>query len=470
VSGVVVVGDTLLDVDVVGSATRLSPDGPVPVLDVATRSTRAGGAGLVAALLALDGVPVQLVTALSDDAGADEVRRALGDLPVVAGDLRAGTPTKTRVRTDAGHAIARVDDACGPAPAPLVTDEMLAAVLAADAVVVADYGRGVTGVERLREALRTVARRGTPVVWDPHPAGSAPVAGCTVVTPNQGEASALHGSAVADVASAGRAAAELRDRWGVRSVAVTLGGRGAVLAAEGAGDVPAHVPAPTVDAADPCGAGDRLASALAVALLGGAPVDEALATAVRSAAAFLGGGGVAALDLEALRGGSGAGADPAPPAPVALPGTDALAVAQRVRAEGGTVVATGGCFDLLHAGHARTLAAARALGDCLVVCLNSDASVTRLKGPERPIMSQGDRVDLLLALECVDAVVVFDEDTPHAVLDRVRPDLWVKGGDYSAETLPEASLVAGWGGRTVTVPFHPGRSTTRLASALERVG
>jgi len=104
------------------------------------------------------------------------------------------------------------------------------------------------------------------------------------------------------------------------------------------------------------------------------------------------------------------------------------------------------------------------------VCLNSDESVTRLKGPERPIMSQGDRVDLLLALECVDAVVVFDEDTPHAVLDRVRPDLWVKGGDYSADTLPEASLVAGWGGRTVTVPFHPGRSTTRLASALERVG
>jgi len=253
-------------------------------------------------------------------------------------------------------------------------------------------------------------------------------------------------------------------------VAVTLGGRGAVLAAEGSGDVPAHVPAPTVDAADPCGAGDRLASALAVALLDGAPVDEALAAAVRSAAAFLGEGGVATLDLEALRGGSGAAADAAPPAPVALPGTDALAVAQRVRAAGGTVVATGGCFDLLHAGHARTLAAARALGDCLVVCLNSDASVTRLKGPERPIMPQGDRVDLLLALECVDAVVVFDEDTPHAVLDRVRPDLWVKGGDYSAETLPEASLVAGWGGRTVTVPFVPGRSTTRLASALERVG
>ena len=468
--GIVVVGDALLDVDVVGTATRLSPDGPVPVLDVSSRTTRAGGAGLVAAMLALDGASVRLVTALSDDAGADDLRRALGAVPVVAGDLRAGTPTKTRVRAEGGHAITRVDDHCGAAPAPLVTDEMVDAVLAADAVVVADYGRGLTGVERLRAALRQVAERGTPVVWDPHPHGSAPVAGCTVVTPNQGEASALHGSVVDDVASAGAAAGDLRDRWQVGAVAVTLGARGAVLATAGSADVPAHVPAPSVDAADPCGAGDRLASSLAVALHGGAPLDEALSTAVRAAAGFLGAGGVAVLDLAALRSGTDAGPAPAPPAPVALPGTDALAVAQRVRAEGGTVVATGGCFDLLHAGHARTLAGARALGDCLVVCLNSDESVRRLKGPERPIMSQGDRVDLLLALECVDAVIVFDEDTPHAVLDRVRPDLWVKGGDYSADTLPEASLVAGWGGRTVTVPFHPGRSTTRLASALERVG
>jgi D-beta-D-heptose 7-phosphate kinase/D-beta-D-heptose 1-phosphate adenosyltransferase len=243
-----------------------------------------------------------------------------------------------------------------------------------------------------------------------------------------------------------------------------------VLVTHDSAAVAAHVPAPVIGQVDPCGAGDRLASALAVALVEGLPLDEALGRAVHAAAAFLAAGGVAGLDLAALGRRGERRADAAPPEPVALPGADALGVARRVAASGGTVVATGGCFDLLHAGHARTLAAARALGDCLVVCLNSDASVSRLKGPERPIMSQGDRVDLLLALECVDAVVVFDEDTPHAVLDRLRPDVWVKGGDYSAETLPEASLVAGWGGRTVTVPFHPGRSTTRLASALARVG
>jgi rfaE bifunctional protein nucleotidyltransferase chain/domain len=132
-------------------------------------------------------------------------------------------------------------------------------------------------------------------------------------------------------------------------------------------------------------------------------------------------------------------------------------------------VATGGCFDLLHAGHARTLAAARSMGDCLIVCLNSDDSVRRLKGPHRPIVSMEDRAELLLALSCVDAVVVFDEDTPEACLNQLRPDIWVKGGDYEPHELPEASLVAAWGGRCVTVPFHPARSTSGLAEALAKV-
>src|SRR4029453_10507564 len=146
-----------------------------------------------------------------------------------------------------------------------------------------------------------------------------------------------------------------------------------------------------------------------------------------------------------------------------------IQLARTVRANGGTVVATGGCFDLLHAGHARTLAAARSMGDCLIVCLNSDDSVRRLKGPHRPIVSMEDRAELLLALSCVDAVVIFDEDTPEACLNQLRPDIWVKGGDYEPHELPEASLVPAWGGRCVTVPFHPARSTSGLAAALAKV-
>ncbi len=134
----------------------------------------------------------------------------------------------------------------------------------------------------------------------------------------------------------------------------------------------------------------------------------------------------------------------------------------RVRARGGTVVATGGCFDLLHAGHVSTLEAARGLGDCLVVCMNSDASVRRLKGPDRPLVPQEDRAAVLSALACVDAVVVFDEDTPEAVLERLRPDLFAKGGDYAVGELPEAAAMSRWGGEVVILPYLDGRSTTGL--------
>jgi D-sedoheptulose 7-phosphate isomerase len=145
-----------------------------------------------------------------------------------------------------------------------------------------------------------------------------------------------------------------------------------------------------------------------------------------------------------------------------MPREDAERVIAQVRASGGSVVATGGCFDLLHAGHVRTLQEARALGDCLVVCLNSDASVRSLKGSDRPLVAEDDRAAVLESLACVDAVVVFDERTPEAVLERLRPDIWAKGGDYEASELPEAKVLERWGGRVVILPYVEGRSTTRL--------
>jgi rfaE bifunctional protein nucleotidyltransferase chain/domain len=134
------------------------------------------------------------------------------------------------------------------------------------------------------------------------------------------------------------------------------------------------------------------------------------------------------------------------------------------------VVATGGCFDLLHAGHVATLRAARRLGDCLVVCLNSDTSVRRLKGPGRPVMPEVDRTRVLEALECVDSVVVFEDDTPVRVLEQLRPDVWVKGGDYAGADLPEAGVLTRWGGQAVVLPYVPGRSTTALVRELARTG
>jgi D-beta-D-heptose 7-phosphate kinase/D-beta-D-heptose 1-phosphate adenosyltransferase len=164
-----------------------------------------------------------------------------------------------------------------------------------------------------------------------------------------------------------------------------------------------------------------------------------------------------------VEGGAGAGGGP-----VGMAAAEQVVAA--VRTQGGTVVATGGCFDLLHAGHVATLRAARSLGDCLVVCLNSDRSVRRLKGADRPLVAEADRAAVLAALGCVDAVVVFDEPTPEAVLDRLRPDVFAKGGDYALSDLPEAALLASWGGQAVVLPYLPGRSTTNLVKEVVRRG
>ncbi|MBT2501136.1 PfkB family carbohydrate kinase [Curtobacterium sp. ISL-83] len=456
---ITVVGDTLLDVDVSGTSERLSPDAPVPVVDVRTDDRRAGGAGLVATMLAKDGHDVTLVTVLSDDSRADEIRALLPGIRVVAGPSGVPTPVKTRVRV-VDHALVRIDEGCETPPVPEATTEMTDALEGQDAVVVADYGRGVAASPAVRDAIARVAET-TPVVWDPHPKGATPVAGIAVATPNAAEARKATDVAGDGVPFATDAARALLEAWGIDAVAVTLGDRGALVATGSDTGVDSRfVPAPSITAGDPCGAGDRLAAGVAVALASGASVVDAVAAGVADASEYLAAGGVTALLAD-----DG-------PAPVAVPGTDrdALRIVHDIRAAGGTVVATGGCFDLLHAGHARTLSAARALGDCLVVCLNSDSSVRALKGPERPIMTQEDRVELLLALDCVDAVVVFDEHTPDEALRRFRPDVWAKGGDYTASELPESATLAEWGGRVVTVPFHPGRSTTRLAAALAHVG
>lgn len=455
---VVVVGDVLLDVDLDGEATRLCPDAPVPVVDIATVRARAGGAGLVARMLANDGHRVRLVTALSSDEPGRRLVEELAGISVAAGSSGAPTPVKTRLRAG-GHPVARFDQGCQTRPVPEVTPDMLQALSEASVVVVADYGRGLTKDPALRAAI--AARAGSiPVIWDPHPAGADPVPGVTVVTPNQSEA---YAAALAARNSAGGGAAEvaatLLRHWQSGAVLLTRGDQGATLV-QASTPVPVQLSALRAAVSDSCGAGDRLAASLAAHLINGAALEDSCRRAVREASSFLAGGGVAAL----------------PPVPRLLTspppasGPDALGLARRVSSLGGTVVATGGCFDLLHAGHTRTLAAARNLGDCLIVCLNSDASTRRLKGAARPIINQQDRAELLLSLQCVDAVLLFDEDTPENALEQLRPDIWVKGGDYNPAHLPETALVHSWGGRCLSLPYHPARSTTGLAAALARVG
>jgi rfaE bifunctional protein nucleotidyltransferase chain/domain len=463
----VVVGDALLDRDVDGQVRRLAPDAPAPVLEDLTPSCRPGGAALAARLAAADGVPVVLVAPLGDDEASQTVLALLEPHVTVVRLPLAGTlPEKTRFRTG-GRTLLRADrgdgrpGSGGAGPAGLVTGAAADAIAAAGAILVSDYGRGVTADPQLRSLLERQAGR-VPLVWDPHPKGAPPVPRTRLVTPNLAEALAAAALAAgADILPAAVAAArELGRRWSADAVAVTLGERGAVLVQGGTG--PLVVPAPPVAATDPCGAGDRFAATAATALRHGALASEAVTSAVGAAAADRAAAG--GCRYGRTDGGPDAAPDRAAAPVRARAGEDAAGLARRVRAAGGTVVATGGCFDLLHAGHVSLLQTARSLGDCLIVCLNSDDSVRRLKGDGRPLNQAGDRAAVLAALGCVDAIAVFGEDTPCEVLDQLRPDVWVKGGDYDGRELPEAARLETWGGVAVTVPYLSGRSTTRLAA------
>jgi D-beta-D-heptose 7-phosphate kinase / D-beta-D-heptose 1-phosphate adenosyltransferase len=458
VSALVVIGDALLDRDLDGRAERLAPDAPVPVVDGLERRDRAGGAGLAATLAASAGHEVTLICALGSDAAGARLRELLEEAGVTVCDLglRGETPEKVRVRV-AGRALVRLDSGGEAASCGRLGDAGRAALAEADAVLVSDYGRGVAAEPTVRAALGGLGA--TPVVWDPHPRGPDPVPGCVLVTPNAAEAeraapAAATAPGAPPLALHEARARELRSRWEAVNVCVTLGSQGALLAPP---DGPAMaIPAPRVAVGDPCGAGDCFAATVAGRLAAGALPSEAVRAAVAAASAFVAAGGASRWSA---------------PSGDATPETeDARALAARVRDQGGTVVATGGCFDLLHAGHVRALEAARALGDCLIVCLNSDASVSRLKGSDRPLVGQDDRAAVVAALRSVDAVAIFEEDDPRAILRELRPHVWAKGGDYAVADLPEAETLAEWGGRAVLVPYVSGRSTTRLIQEAIRGG
>ncbi|WP_234811392.1 PfkB family carbohydrate kinase [Mycolicibacterium elephantis] len=444
----VIVGDSMLDVDIEGRATRLSPEAPVPVVDTERVWQRPGGAGLAAVLAARAEHDVVLITAVGDDADG----RALTDLLAHAGvtvlalPMSGTTVCKTRIRA-AGQSMLRLDHGTGVAAGNAVPNPVAAVLARARAVCVADYGRGVTAHQGIRELLTRVADD-VPVVWDPHPRGAVPTRGCALVTPNEAEA-------------AGNSPGSLRRLWDAGAVCVTLGGRGALLATEN-GNV--HIPVPGctthAGAGDTCGAGDRFAIAAAQALGAGADAHAAVVAAVDAASRFVAAGGAVGVSTAASVDGNHSAAGE-----TEVITDDVAIVREQIRRSGGTLVATGGCFDLLHTGHIRLLRQARQLGDTLVVLLNSDASVRALKGPRRPVMAAVDRARVLAALACVDAVVIFDETSPERALDQLRPDIWVKGGDYTEADLPEADVVRRHGGEVVLLPTVAGYSSSNLIAA-----
>jgi D-beta-D-heptose 7-phosphate kinase/D-beta-D-heptose 1-phosphate adenosyltransferase len=449
----VVVGDAILDVYLEGSVTRTAPDAPVPVVDVERRWYRPGGAALAAMLAARSGAEVVLVAALGhDEAGSRLIELLAGVVDVRPVVLDGETVCKTRLRVG-DVPMLRLDSGDGrAAPVPL-RPGAVEAIREAGAVLVADYGRGLAALTEVRDLFTSLV---CPLVWDPHPRGSAPVGGCTLVTPNAAEAEAL--VSTSDEVERGR---QLLDRWAARAVAVTVGAQGAVLSEAAPPRTSTVQPRPAVvntSRPDVCGAGDQFAATATESLRTRPDLRLAVRAAVDQASAYVRSGKAASVSVTAGTSTNRRG----PLSDASALGGEAWALAARVRGSGGRLVATGGCFDLLHRGHVQMLQQARALGDALIVCINSDASIRRAKGPGRPVVNQADRARVLRALSAVDDVLIFDSDTPVEVLSRLKPDVWVKGEDYAGAPIPEAGVVERQGGRVVLLPLVRGYSTTRL--------
>lgn len=447
---IAVIGDSLLDIDVEGVSTRRMPDAPAPVVDELNCGYRPGGAGLAAVLAREFGAEVTLLTALADDPEGDRLRDLLGEkVEVAAIPLDGLTNCKRRIRSN-GEIVMRLDQGDGRASRSPVAKRILDRVEGVDAVLVSDYGRGVAANPDVRRAISRLTKN-IPVVWDPHPKGPRIVPGVSLATPNEGEARRV----CPDLPPA-MAARELVNRWGCKAVAVTTGASGAVFAErlfDGETTVP--VPEHLQSRGDTCGAGDAFAAAAAVASTQTSSIPSIVETAVNGAIEYVRAGGPEQFSVP----------DPNRSRPT---GEDGFALAQRIRRCGGRIIATGGCFDLLHAGHVQLLEQARALGDVLIVCLNSDASVAASKGPNRPIVPAKERAAVLLALSAVDAVIVFDAPSPTGVLEQLRPDVWVKGSDYAGQVMDEAATVRRHGGEIVLVPVLSGHSTTRLVVAARK--
>jgi D-beta-D-heptose 7-phosphate kinase/D-beta-D-heptose 1-phosphate adenosyltransferase len=458
-----VLGDVMLDRYIIGTVERVSPEAPVPVLLLNERQQRVGGAANVAHNLAALGAEVALGGSIGNDEAGAELRALVEATGVRAeGLVRRDVPTTTKLRALAGaQQLLRVDD---ERRVPLESADRNAVIAGcANAVpdpavvLISDYDKGVVSQELIAAVRRTTS---APIFVDPKGRDYSRYVGSALITPNEREAQLASGIDIVDDETLRAAAARLRQVVGGGDVVVTRGAHGMTALVDG--DRFLHAPARARRTFDVTGAGDTAIAALALCRAHDLPWDDALHVANVAAGVAVGKVGAVAVYAEELL-----AALSHEDFNVKLIDRRGLAELRRtVSAVGQRLVFTNGCFDLLHVGHLRLLQTARAMGDLLLVAVNSDASVRRLKGETRPVVNERDRASMLAALESVDFVTIFDEDTPLEAILACRPDVLVKGGDYNTETIVGAREVASWGGAVRTVPLVPGRSTTAIVELL----
>jgi len=468
---VLCIGDVMLDRFVTGEVERISPEAPIPVLRIRSRTTMLGGAGNVVRNLTTLGASVRFISVVGDDEAGHEIITTIAENPSVTADLITDSGRETAIKTRylAGNqqmlrtdqeTVLPLSDTIADAVVQMVEQE----IGSCGALMLSDYGKGVLTNGILRRLIDVATGAGVAVIIDPKGVDYDCYRGATLVTPNRKELEQATGLPTDDNDSVLAAARQLIAGSGIGAVLATRSSDGMSLVTA---DHVEHLPAEAREVFDVSGAGDTVAATMAAALAIGVDMKDAATLANTAAGIVVGKFGTATVYMAELIASLHHHEVSQAEAKVR---TDRETV-DRVtawRRQGLKIGFTNGCFDLLHPGHLSLLTQAQQACDRLIVGLNTDASVKRLKGPSRPLQSEMARAQVLASLACVDAVVLFDDETPLCLIEMLLPDVLVKGADYSEDTVVGADLVKQHGGRVVLAKLADGFSTTATIDRMNR--
>jgi D-beta-D-heptose 7-phosphate kinase/D-beta-D-heptose 1-phosphate adenosyltransferase len=466
---ILVIGDVMCDIYLWGTVSRISPEAPVPVFESMERRPALGGAANVAANLRALGCEVSLLSVIGVDATGQEIRTLLDKQGIAAAwlveDPSRPTTEKTRLIAHQQQMMRLDREDRSPLDNAMrhrVCEHAQALLPEVDGVVCSDYGKGLCTPGVLGPIFAQARDVGLPIIVDPKARDFSLYRGATVVKPNLAEVEQASGRGLEDEADIEEAAAWLCRQSQADALLVTRGKDGMSLFQPQ--QAPLHIPANARDVFDVTGAGDTVIAAFSMAVLSGLSFADAALLANAAAGIVVGKVGTAVVSPVELR--AALQQQESTESRKVLERDALVRVVQQHRQQGRRMVFTNGCFDLLHVGHMRYLQQARSFGDLLIVALNDDASVLRLKGEQRPLIPQAERASVLAALACVDYVTVFSEDTPLELIRLLRPDVLVKGGDYVPETVVGRDEVESYGGSVAIVPYVEGVSTTHIIDSV----
>jgi D-beta-D-heptose 7-phosphate kinase / D-beta-D-heptose 1-phosphate adenosyltransferase len=463
---ILVIGDVMVDEYVIGDVERISPESPVPVLVARDRLRRLGGAGNVVKNLVTMGGRVALSAAVGKDNPGRWFRKYCEEMAVesfwLKDDIIRPTTIKTRV-VARNQQIVRIDEELvldlSPEMERAVIEDIQAVMPQMKAVIVSDYGKGFLTSGVLKALLQSAKKDRIPVLVDPKGMDFSKYAGCAYITPNAKEASLATGIEIRDRETMVRAGRLLLEQTGAQGIVITRGKDGSTLVTR---EDRQDFPVKPVEIVDVTGAGDTVISTLALAIANGLSIQHAISLANLAASIVVTRFGAASVTLDEML--DSLNEDSVGSKFVSI--HELSAVLKNHRLQGHTICFTNGCFDLFHSGHLEILRQASTLGDVLVVGINSDQSVERIKGPGRPVTSQSDRAATVSALGFVDYAVIFDEDTPMRLIEEVRPDVLVKGADWQGKPVAGEDIVKARGGKVAFVKLVDGVSTTALINKI----